>query len=124
EQVVRQHLRGQWTVIAGPAQIAMDALPMRFLADADLQRVKASLTANLRGDDLIDRRSGAASPRIGGARAQPAHRFVMTIAGTRKARSGIVQAPDDVNVLLKRSKRRQAGRERVIGAGILRNPVP
>src|ERR1700676_4169594 len=89
EQVVGQHLRRQRTVIAGPAQISMDALPVRLLADADLQRVEASLTADLRGDGLVDRRTGAASPAIGRARDQTAHRFVMAVAGTRNASRGI-----------------------------------
>src|ERR1700676_242980 len=77
EQVVGQHLRRQRTVITGPAQIAMDALPVRLLADADLQRMEASLPTNLRPDDLIDRWRRAASPGKGGPRNQAAHRFVM-----------------------------------------------
>src|SRR5947207_1573575 len=102
----------------------MDALPMRFLANADLQRAEASLHPDLRGDDLIDGRSAGAPSAVNRTGNQATHRFVMAIAGARDARRRIIQTADHVNVFLKRRERRKTGCERVTCAGLGWYPIP
>src|SRR5260370_8146060 len=86
----------------------MNALAMRLLADADLQRAEAALAANLRSDELIDGGPAAPTPAVDRARDKTAHRFVMTIAGAGNARGRIIESADHVKILLKGSERRTA----------------
>src|SRR5207245_8872339 len=47
EQFMRDHLRRQGAIAAGPAKIALNALAERLLAHADLQRAEARFAAYL-----------------------------------------------------------------------------
>src|SRR5262249_30821640 len=123
EQIVRQQLRRQRAVGPRPAQIPLDAFAVRFLANADLQRTKAGLAANLRGDGLIDRWPGAASSRVSRTRDEPAHRLMMAVAGTGDARRRIVQPANDMDVLPVRSERRKARSQRIARSGLGGNPI-
>ena len=108
---MRQHLRRQRAIVAGPAHIALDALAERFLRDADLQRAEARLGADLRGDHLIDRRSARAVSGERRARRHTAHRLVVAVAGAGRRGSRVVQAAENVNVVAERGQRRQARRQ-------------
>src|SRR5262245_64534260 len=90
-----------------PAEIAMDVLAVRLLADADLQRAEPRFAAHRAGDDLIDRRAAGAAAGVRRAGDERAHRFVMRIARRGHARVRGVHAADDVNVVAQRLERRQ-----------------
>ena len=99
EQLVRQHLRRQRAIVAGPAHIALDAFAERFLRHADLQRAESRLGADLGRDHLIDRRSAGAVSGERRAVSHAADRLVVAVAGTRYGCGRVVEAGQDVDVI-------------------------
>src|SRR5207247_1749391 len=105
EQFMRDHLRRQGAIAAGPAQIALNALAERLLAHADLQRAEARFAADLRGDRLIDGAPAGAAAGEGSTRYQRAHRPVMIVARPGHTRRRIIEACDDMDIVAKRRQR-------------------
>ena len=120
EQLVRQHLRRQRTVVAGPTHIPLDALAERFLRDADLNRAEARILADLRGDRLVDRRSAGAVAGERRAGGHAADRLVVSVARTARGSGLVVEAAEHVDIVAERRQRAEARREVEIRAGLAR----
>src|SRR5580765_4980549 len=113
EELMRNHLRRQGPVAAGPAQIALNTFTERFLADTDLERPKTRLPADARGDHLVDGRPAGAAAGKGRARHQGTHRAVMVVARTRHARRRIIETRNNMDIVAERRERREARRQLV-----------
>src|SRR4029434_3774397 len=116
------------------------------LRDADLQRAEAGLRADLRGENLVDRRPGgaaarrrrarhdsaershtrvaaAAAARIRLARHDSAERAEVPVALAVHPRSDVVDAAEHVHVIANAAERRETCRQLEVLAGFARNPV-
>src|SRR5262249_41904861 len=89
----------------------------RLLANTDLQRSESGTAADAVRDDLINRWSSGAASGKRLARHQRAHRAMVTLAVR------IIEAADDVYVLLEGRQRLQARRDLVIRPRLARHPV-
>ena len=123
EQVLRNVLLRQRALVARPRHVAVDVLAVRFLRDADLQRAEARLRADLRGENLIDRRPRRAAARVGRAGHQAAQRAEVAVALAVEARRDVVDAAEHVHVIAHAAERREARRQLVVFARLARNPV-
>src|SRR5215467_10994885 len=127
EEIMWDQLGRKRALIARPAHVAMNTLAMRLLTYSHLQRAKSHGAAGLDGhfgcDHVVDRRAACASSGEGRPRDQGAHRAVMVVPGTGLPRGRVVEPAEDVDVIPKRSQRRQAWRQRIIRASLFRNPV-
>src|SRR5262249_35030190 len=123
EELVGQHLRRQRTVVPGPAHVALDALAERLLRHADLNRAEARLLADLRRYRLIDRRPARAVPGKWSAAHDAADGLVVAVAGPGGGGRLVIEAAEHVDVAAEGREGRERGREAVIGAGLVGDPV-
>jgi len=86
-------------------------------------RLRPELAFHLAGKDLIDGRAARAASGVSGSGHQAAHCSEVPVSLSIQPRRDIVNSAEDVNVVLHRQHRREAGREVEIRACHFRNPV-
>ena len=123
EQILRNHLRRQGAIVTRPAHVAVNVLAVRFLRDADLQRMEARFRAHLRGQNLIDGGAARAASGVGGAGHQAAEGGKVAVALSVEPRGHVVDAADDMNIVPHRLQRRETRRQLEVRAGGLGNPI-
>ena len=101
----------------------MHVLAVRFLGDADLQRAETRLGADLRGQNLIDRRAGGAAAGVSGAGHDAAQRAEVAVALPVEPRRDVVDAAEHVHVVAHAAERRQTRGQLEVLAGLARNPI-